>query len=115
MIYKDGDTLQVFIKSKKDFPSVVFYLLWLCFWTIAESGMIMNLLSLDSFRDVHPSIAFVMVFWTLGGIVTMLNLLWLLDGEEHITVDLDVLELSRKILGIGPVRKYNIWDQVHVI
>jgi len=38
----------------------------------------------------------------------MLNLLWLLDGEEHITVDLGVLEFSRKILGIGPVRKYNI-------
>lgn len=110
VIYRDGDTIEITVPSKKNWFTMIFLGAWLGGWVMGESSAIGQLLNEDAQLGVSSFLTFWLVGWTVGGLVAILIFLWFIGGKEIITVDNGVLELGKQIFGLGPIKRYNITD-----
>jgi len=109
-IYRDGDTIEITVPSKKNFFTIIFLTAWIGGWFMGESSALEQVFNENADTTANSFITFWLVGWTVGGLFAILILLWFIGGEEIITVDEGVLELGRQIFGLGPIKLYQITD-----
>jgi len=107
VIYRDGDTIEISVPSKKNWFAIIFLIAWLGGWTMGEVSAIGHLFYSDN-RAGNTFMTFWLVGWTVGGVWAMLTLLWFISGKEIIIVDSGVLELGKQIFGLGRIKQYAI-------
>lgn len=109
-IYRDGDTIEITIASKKNWFSIIFLTAWLGVWFMGEFSALERVFNQNTDTTPISLLIFWLVGWTMGGLLIIVILLWFIGGEEIITVDNGVLELGRQIFGLGPIKLYQITD-----
>lgn len=109
-IYRDGDKIEITVPSKKNWVVITSLTGWIGGWFMGEFYAIEQLLNEDTPIELIIFLTFWLMFWTLGGIVSILVFLWLIAGKEIISVNNGILKLSSKIFGLGPVKLYKISD-----
>ncbi len=101
-----GDQLTIRIPSRKNWLQIPFLLFRLIFWFFAW------ILTATTLFTAPFEAGFFMIFlligWTIGGLFTANILLWILFGEEQITVSYDLFSVRRQILGIGHTKSYEM-------
>lgn len=109
-IYRNGDTIEITVPSRKRWFWIIFLTAWLGFWVMGESSTLQEVFDENTDTTVRYFLIFWLVGWTLGGLAVIYNLLWFMAGEEIITVNTEVLKLGKQIFGLGPVKSYQIAD-----
>lgn len=107
-IYRNGDTIEITVPSRKRWFWIIFVTALLGFWVTGESSALLKMFDESTDSTVISFFTFWSVGWTLGGLAAIFSLLWFMAGEEIITVDKEALKLGRQIFGLGPIRSYQI-------
>ncbi|MCP4429278.1 MAG: hypothetical protein GY803_32745 [Chloroflexi bacterium] len=103
-----GDQLAIAIPSRKQWFQLPFLIFWLMGWTFGELAALNDIAQ----RGLNGSGLFLLVwvtFWTIGGAMALLTLLWILLGREMIIMDGRLtLTHRREILGVGRSKNYDL-------
>ena len=101
----DGVKFSVRIPSKKHWLIILFFAVWLFGWFMGETSTLKKLISGNSVLANSFMLAWIIV-WSIGGLIVITFLLWMLFGQEIITIERGVFEVSRGILDLQ-IRKKN--------
>jgi hypothetical protein len=101
-----GIFLRIIIPSKKNIFLVLFLCGWFGFWSIPETDIIKDLVrgTQDKGFELFP--VFWLMAWTVVGFMVLLMIIWILAGNEVITLSTLTLKIERKAYGIGLSKEY---------
>lgn len=97
-IIVDGN--RIYIASKKVWPLVIFWGIWLVMWSVGGIAAFIEVMRDKPGPPLAFSSAFLIV-WAVVGLGAALFWLWFAFGREIITVTEDKLTLRNEILGYG--------------
>jgi len=108
VIKYDYESLTVEIPVKKNWPVLIFMVIWIGGWAMGELFAIRELLSSDTPFVANIFLLFWLAGWTMGGGLAFNMILRQLVGKELISVGREFLTIKRSTLGLGRRRKYEI-------
>jgi hypothetical protein len=112
-IADDLDGLRITIPARRNWATVVFLGVWLCFWGIGELLPLALLAFGQKIRlEGVAAIAFLvgwLVLWTIFGLLAFFSLLWTLLGREILVVDghAETISIQHRA---GPFRRSRTFD-----
>lgn len=106
VIKYDYESLIVEIPVKRNWPVLLFMVVWLTGWAFGELLAIRELLSFDTPLIGNIFLLFWLAGWTIGGGFAFNMILWQLAGKEVISVGRDYLTIKKSSLGLGRRKKY---------
>jgi hypothetical protein len=98
--------LRFIIPAPRQVYALFFYPVWLVFWALGE-GFAITELSKVPF-GMNNFLLLWLTMWTLGGASTLFTWLWMLAGQERVTLEPSVLRHRRELFGIGLCREYDL-------
>jgi hypothetical protein len=107
LIRETSGGLEVSIPAPRN-PVLLFFLpVWLVGWAF---GWVSAFADLTAGKGVAPSLFLLpwLVFWTLGGVFAVVAFAWSAAGREVVTLGPSSLILSRRVLGLGRSREYDL-------
>jgi len=105
-----GDKLQIAIPTKKNWFLILFLGAWLGGWTFGEISALKGLFG-DSPASGPPLVLFFwLIGWTVGGSLAVFVFLWNIAGNEIITLTQGLIQIERKVMGIGSTKQYSLTD-----
>ncbi len=114
ILTEHADALEIIIPVPPQIGNAIKLAFFLVVWGLTELFLTPMLYFLlvpspnaatdDLFIRVFFTIWF--VFWTLGGVVTFLSLLWITKGREVVTIDADTFTIRKEMVGIGTTKTY---------
>jgi hypothetical protein len=92
----DGVELKIKIPAKKNWFIIIFFCAWLGGWFFGETAAINEIFSKE-INDIAANgfIIFWLIGWTVGGIVALAVLLWMLLGNEQIVFSNSLIEIKK--------------------
>ena len=101
--------LEIVIPAPCNILVAIFLAAWLGAWCFSERWAIQALLH---GKDSNAPLALILWFvgWTVGGIWTLIVLLWQFAGREILKLTPRTLSLQSEVLRIGVTREYSIED-----
>ncbi len=100
--------MEIHIPSKKNIAVIAVSFLWLFGWFYGEYNAYNTIINSSKalFADVFILVWF--TIWTVAGFFVIHSVLWSLLGEEIISIDRGSLIVSKKIIGFGFPKSYEI-------
>ena len=103
----DGLLLRVSMPPRRNVFLMLFVAAWLGGWYFGETSALGELTKPGGVPD-HGFMLFWLFGWSLGGLFVAYSLLWMAFGREVVELRPDSLIHSRRILGVGRNRAYDI-------
>lgn len=103
-----GYELRVTIPSKRSLFVILFLSAWLGGWWLGEIEVIKMLAKELGSRNLF--LILWLCGWTVGGAFAFLSLIWNIDGKEVMTLSPEALQIAYRSLGLGPYRKYRLYE-----
>ena len=103
-----GIFLKITIPSKKNIFLVLFLCGWFGFWSIPETDIVKDLVqgTQDNGFELFP--LFWLMAWTVVGVIVLLVILWIIAGNEVITLSTLTIKIERKAYGLGLSKEYTL-------
>jgi hypothetical protein len=101
-----GIFLQIIIPSKKNIFLVLFLCGWFGFWSIPETDIIKGLVQRTQDKGFELFPLFWLMAWTVVGAMVFLVIIWIIAGNEVITLSPLMIKIERKAYGIGLSKEY---------
>jgi hypothetical protein len=107
-VNEKGIFLQIIIPSKKNIFLVLFLCGWFGFWSIPETDIIKDLVQGTQDKGFELFPLFWLMAWTVVGALVLLVIIWILAGNEVITLSPLTLKIERKVYGVGLSKEYSL-------
>lgn len=101
-----GIFLRIIIPSKKNIFLVLFLCGWFGFWSIPETDIIKDLVQMTQDKGFELFPLFWLMAWTIVGAMVFLVIIWIIAGNEVITLSPLMIKIERKAYGIGLSKEY---------
>ncbi len=108
IIIQNFNNLVIEIPSKKNIFQLIFISFWLCGWVFGEYFAINQVVNSETPIFGNLFLLFWLCGWTIGGVFAMLSLLWMLFGNEVVSVEYNKLTIGRLIGKLGIKKSYEI-------
>ncbi len=103
-----ANELSVWLYPRKEWPAIIFISVWLILWGFGEIAALDSLV-LDNEGRENPLFLMVwLVGWTVGGVYTFIELLWMLAGEQTVEINRESLKIVKKLGFISFSKDYEI-------
>jgi hypothetical protein len=101
-----GIFLQMIIPPKKNIFLILFLCGWFGFWSIPETEFIKELIQGTRNKGLELFPLFWLTGWTVGGVMVLLVIIWIVAGKEVITLSPLTIKIERKAYGVGLSKEY---------
>ncbi len=103
-----ANELSIWFYPSKVWYTILFTCVWLVLWGFFEVDVLDSLL-LDNEGKENPLFLMVwLVAWTICGVYTFIDLLWMLAGEQIVEINRESLKIVKKLGLISFSKKYEI-------
>lgn len=113
-ILKSGNTLEVKIPTKKNWPVIIFLTAWMGGWVMGEIFAISTLFFGSTPLLANAFLLFWLTGWTVGGLFFISVLLWMVAGKEIIKIENGIIEIGREVFSLKRSKKYHIHEVRHL-
>jgi len=103
-----GIFLQIIIPSKKNIFLILFLCGWFGFWSIPETDIIKELIQETKRQGFELFPFFWLMGWTVGGVMVLWVIIWVVAGKEVITLSPLTIKIERKAYGVGLSKEYSL-------
>jgi hypothetical protein len=103
-----GIFLQINIPPNKNIFLILFLCGWFGFWSIPETDMIKELIQGTQHKGFELFPFFWLMGWTVGGVMVLLVIIWIVAGSEVITFSPFTIKIERKAYGVGLSKEYSL-------
>lgn len=108
-VWDDPDGLLVVIPARPRWFAVVFLCVWLLGWAMGELAAVRALFfGGEASGGSTLFLGCWLIGWTVGGALALYSLLWLLVGQERITLAHDALVVRKVVFGLGPAKRFDL-------
>ncbi|NOZ95600.1 MAG: hypothetical protein GXP47_12815 [Acidobacteria bacterium] len=98
----------VVIPARVKWFEVLFTVAWLGGWAYGEVDVLRDVLHPEGPGGAPPLLLLWLAVWTLGGLLALASVAWMLVGEERIRVSPGELSVKHDLFGIGRTRRYEM-------
>jgi hypothetical protein len=108
-VWDDPAGLLVVIPARPRWFAVVFLCVWLLGWAMGELAAVRALFfSGDASGGSTLFLGYWCIGWTVGGALALYSLLWLLVGQERVTLAHDAIVVRKVVFGLGPMKRFDL-------
>jgi hypothetical protein len=108
VVTRGPGSLRIVIPARRHWLKVALVCCWLVGWALAERAAVLLFMA-EPAAYRPPGFAMVCVgSWTLGGMLALLLLVWLIWGREVVTITADALAIRNEISGAGRNRLFEM-------
>lgn len=103
-----GRGLEIVIPARRRWFTLLFLAFWLLFWTFGGITAVMQLFAPDTPIGVDLFMLVWLCGWAAGEAVVATIILWMLRGQEVVTVTPHALLVRREVFGLGPTHEFDV-------
>ncbi len=104
----EPEGLEIVIPAQRNMVVLLFLGVWLAGWVMGELTTLEEFLMRGP-RRLEGYVLLWLILWTVGGVFAVYMWLWMLVGKERILMGTSALRLKRDVLGLGPIRTYELF------
>jgi len=103
-----GIFFQIIIPSKKNIFIILFLCAWFGGWSIPETDIIKDIVQGTQNKGFELFPLFWLMTWTAVGVIVLLVIIWMIAGNEVVTLSPLTLKIERKAYGVGLSKEYSL-------